>query len=1251
MRPWSIRAWRRIPLARPNGWLTLLTLAAGLQSSVAHLPAQQLPEGFHAELIAQPPEVEHPSTLTCDDRGNLFIGEDPMDMRGPATREFDRVILYRFATDKEPTRRTVFCEGLSAVFGLIWHEGALYVMHAPHYSVFRDTDGDGVADEREDLAEGFGPPAGIYGFNDHIVSGIQLGLDGRVYVSVGDKGIQRATGSDGSAITLEGGGIVRMRLDGTELEVVSSGTRNHLDVALDSLDNMFTYDNTDDGLGWWTRFTHHMPTGYYGYPYDYHDHSQRHLPRISEHGGGSPCGGACYRDAAWPAEYRDNVFFAEWGKGRVQRFTLTRNGATFDAAISDFMTPDGSGEFRPVDLCFSPDGRHMYVADWNFGGWVQPTICGRVYRVTYVGEDVEPEPARAQNADPIERQLAALEHPAHSERVRAQYRLAQMGRAAVEPLEKFLIGDAPPIAKIHAIWAQHEIAERNETRDPLGAWTEVLEIDESPDVRAQAARALGLWAHDGAVENLIGALDDPDPTVRMYAAVGLGRIGHSMACERLWQALGDEDRFAQFAAIQALRAIGDWSLAPEYLDAESAEVRQAAAVVMTGLYDVHAVEALAAVAHSAEHVDARSAALASLAEVYRRADPYRSGWWGTQPARSDPQRPKKHAWEGSDVVATAIQEALAQSEANVRRAAIAAVQTLQLEGASQELRRLVVEDSDAQVRMDGMVALAALRDRQSVPVLAEIASAHKQQAALRTAAVRAIVAIGSEEAVAVLVEVIEDDSSAAELLVLALNALADLGDRNTLAAIGNHLQSASVPVRTAAVDAYGRLARQDGLDELLAALADGDVLVRRASLRVLEMLNAPAAVPAMMAAADDPEVEYEALLALAATPDARALAAYLRGLVHANAALRDKCRAALVQLRDAVGPEILALYSRNELPDAVLGELAQVYSAPTAITRWQMLGSWPAAESPPDVDRTQAPQSDAAVSLGAATLSWQAIETDDANGGVTLNGRFDPDTSCRALAYAPLESEAAGAARLLIGSDDQCTVWLNGTEVYRFEGSRGWAPDQADVEVELGEGTNHLWLEVGNDGGPWMFSVQRVQLEPRYAVLGQQVPPRLNLAAYAEHAVNHPGDAARGEKLFRDVQGIGCIKCHGVGGGQPKAGPDLLGVGVKYPQAELIRSVLEPSSRILSGYELTTVITSEGRVVQGVVKSRNEAGVELFDVEGRAMTIVAEDIDEIETGSLSMMPNGLKDGMSLDDFADIIAYLQSLRDPPPADVK
>jgi glucose/arabinose dehydrogenase len=98
---------------------------------------------------------------------------------------------------------------------------------------------------------------------------------------------------DGSTVSCQGGGIIRCRTDWHQLEIFSSGTRNHLQVNLDAEDNAFTRDNTDDGNGWWTRLTHHIEGGYYGYPYDYRNApnygviqpSKQTLDAIKQHGG------------------------------------------------------------------------------------------------------------------------------------------------------------------------------------------------------------------------------------------------------------------------------------------------------------------------------------------------------------------------------------------------------------------------------------------------------------------------------------------------------------------------------------------------------------------------------------------------------------------------------------------------------------------------------------------------------------------------------------------------------------------------------------------------------------------------------------------------------------------------------------------------------------------------------------------------------------------------------------------------------
>ena len=128
-----------------------------------------------------------------------------------------------------------------------------------------------------------------------------------------------------------------------------------------------------------------MQTGYYGYPYDYLPHPSdicRSWPIMAAE---LLVGAAFYREAAWPAKYQNTDFSCEWGKGKIQRFTVTKKGASFESNMEDFMTNDGSGELRPLDVDFSPDGKTMYVADWNYGGWCNPKICGRLFRITYTG--------------------------------------------------------------------------------------------------------------------------------------------------------------------------------------------------------------------------------------------------------------------------------------------------------------------------------------------------------------------------------------------------------------------------------------------------------------------------------------------------------------------------------------------------------------------------------------------------------------------------------------------------------------------------------------------------------------------------------------------------------------------------------------------------------------------------------------------------------------------------------------------------
>jgi hypothetical protein len=86
----------------------------------------------------------------CLDDGSLLVAEDMMDMPGPADQPVDRLFLLRFQPDGTFTK-TLFADRLYAVMGIQQIDDAIYVMNMPHLTVLRDVDGDGVADQRQEL--------------------------------------------------------------------------------------------------------------------------------------------------------------------------------------------------------------------------------------------------------------------------------------------------------------------------------------------------------------------------------------------------------------------------------------------------------------------------------------------------------------------------------------------------------------------------------------------------------------------------------------------------------------------------------------------------------------------------------------------------------------------------------------------------------------------------------------------------------------------------------------------------------------------------------------------------------------------------------------------------------------------------------------------------------------------------------------------------------------------------------------------
>jgi putative heme-binding domain-containing protein len=148
---------------------------------------------------------------------------------------------------------------------------------------------------------------------------------------------------------------------------------------------------------------------------------------------------------------------------------------------------------------------------------------------------------------------------------------------------------------------------------------------------------------------------------------------------------------------------------------------------------------------------------------------------------------------------------------------------------------------------------------------------------------------------------------------------------------------------------------------------------------------------------------------------------------------------------------------------------------------------------------------------------------------------------------------------------------------------------------------------------------------------------------FARYALEHAGDPARGRTLFFKADGAGCARCHRVDGQGADIGPGLADVGGKYERALLIECVLEPSRQIVQGFRPAIVALQDGRVVSGIVQAESADELTLINAQGQRQVIRKSEIEERRAGHASLMPDGLATGLSMRDFADLIAYLASLR--------
>ncbi|OJY88166.1 MAG: heme-binding protein [Sphingobacteriales bacterium 40-81] len=615
--------------------------------------------------FAGPDLTPSPACITTAPSGEVYVGVDMMGSLGKAPGRGRIIKLVDCNNDGIIDSHTEYAK-VDNPRGIISLGDKLYVLHTVFTDslasgmdlvLFEDKDHDGLAD---------GPPKPIVEHisnvnfirsrgTDHATNGIRMGIDGWIYIAVGDFGFHEAVDRTGKKLTMLGGGIVRVRPDGTEMEIYTHGTRNIYDVAIDPYMNIFTRDNTNDGKGWNIRFSHHIQSGEYGYPLLFKHFTEEILPGLVDLGGGSGTGSLFMDDPNWPAKYNNVPMMADWGRNELYLHRVTPSGPSFTQQEEDFIQLA-----QITDLDVDGSGR-LYMAAWNGAGYTGDSSKGFVVRAVPKGWTYKPFPNIQKLS--IDELGALLKADGAVARQTAQQELmARGGDKATAAAWKVADDKTLPLyARVAGIFTYAQIAGKNGIKN-------LTELTNDAAVKEFALRALAdrkPFVADVPSEPFMKALSDTSQRVKAAAIIGLGRLGKAEAAEALLQTPVPASFTAPAKGVEgphatpnadiilphlAVRALVQLNAVDACIKAVGTDNSTIALWALRYMHDPGAVEGLIAAYNKTEDASLKSQILVTLARLYKEETPYDgSYWWSTRPDDHGPYY-KAETWASSDPI-------------------------------------------------------------------------------------------------------------------------------------------------------------------------------------------------------------------------------------------------------------------------------------------------------------------------------------------------------------------------------------------------------------------------------------------------------------------------------------------------------------------------------------------------------------------------------------------------------------------------
>jgi putative heme-binding domain-containing protein len=157
---------------------------------------------------------------------------------------------------------------------------------------------------------------------------------------------------------------------------------------------------------------------------------------------------------------------------------------------------------------------------------------------------------------------------------------------------------------------------------------------------------------------------------------------------------------------------------------------------------------------------------------------------------------------------------------------------------------------------------------------------------------------------------------------------------------------------------------------------------------------------------------------------------------------------------------------------------------------------------------------------------------------------------------------------------------------------------------------------------------------------GEVNSDRARVVAQYQGVLELEGNAVRGLEVFKK----NCAVCHQVGEVGHQIAPNLSSVQNK-SEADLLLAVLDPNREAQPNFNVYTVITGEGRILNGIITAETVNSITLLRAESKRDVVLRSNIDELLSTGLSLMPEGLEKELNRQQLADVIAFIKSIKPP------